>query len=86
MSKKQEVITFKADQALREALEGIPNRSEFIRNAVLLALDSVCPVCGGSGILSACQRKHWIDFSKTHTLEECRECNEVRLVCPAMSD
>ena len=35
---KQEIITFKTDQKFAEALEGIPNRSAFIRTAVLAAL------------------------------------------------
>ena len=33
-SKKQDVITFKVDESLREALEQVPNRSEFIRSAI----------------------------------------------------
>ena len=36
--KKQEIITFKVDEALRRALQGVQNRSEFIRAAILAAL------------------------------------------------
>lgn len=79
--KKQELITFKVDSSLSEALRGIPNRSEFIRHAILVALDNVCPLCAGSGILSSNQRKHWEHFSNHHKLEECEECHEVHLVC-----
>ena len=46
--KKQEIITFKADEPLLEAMDGITNRSEFIRAAILSALDSVCPLCKGT--------------------------------------
>jgi len=79
--KKQEIITFKADNSLLEAMKGIPNRSEFIRAAVLAALESVCPVCGGTGILTPDQRKHWEAFSADHSLEQCDECREFHLVC-----
>ena len=60
--KKQEIITFKVDEALRRAMQGVQNRSEFIRAAILAALDSVCPLCKGSGILTPDQRKHWETF------------------------
>ncbi len=43
MGGKQQIITFKAEEALVEAMEDIPNRSEFIRSAILAALDGVCP-------------------------------------------
>ncbi len=78
---KREIITFKADGAFVDALEGIPNRSEFIRAAVLSALNSACPLCRGTGILTPNQKKHWEEFSTRHSVERCDECNEIRLVC-----
>lgn len=79
--KKQEVITFKADEALAEAMAGIPNRSDFIRKAVLAALDGSCPLCKGTGILTPAQRRHWRSFAVTHSVRECDECHERYLVC-----
>ncbi len=61
--KKQEIITFKVDESLSEAMRGIQNRSEFIRAAILTALDSTCPLCKGSGILTPEQRRHWDSFA-----------------------
>ena len=78
---KQEIVTFKVDQTLLDALKGIPNRSEFIRTAILNALGSVCPLCKGTGILTPNQRSHWDVFSADHLIEECDECHEFRLVC-----
>jgi hypothetical protein len=82
-SKKQEIISFKVDAALAQALQAVPNRSEFIRSAVLTALDSVCPLCGGTGILTTDQRAHWRRFAITHELVECNDCHAFHLVCPA---
>ena len=79
--KKPELITFKVDSSFAEALRGIPNRSEFIRSAILTALDNICPVCSGTGILTSDQRKHWEQFTDHHTLEECGECHATHLVC-----
>jgi hypothetical protein len=81
--RKREIITFEADEPLRKAMYGIPNRSEFIRAAILSALDSVCPLCKGSGILTADQRKHWVEFAEHHALAECQDCHAVHLVCDA---
>jgi hypothetical protein len=78
---KETVITFKADASLLAALRTIPNRSEFIRAAILGALDSYCPLCGGSGVLTPNQKAHWDSFTKHHPLRECDDCHEVHLVC-----
>ena len=79
--KKQEVITFKVDAALNEAMEGIPNRSAFIRSAILAALESTCPLCRGTGVLSVEQLGHWREFSKNHSVEKCEDCHSFHIVC-----
>jgi len=58
---KDEIVTFKADRSLLEAMRGIPNRSAFIRQAILAALDSACPLCRGTGVLTPDQRRHWAE-------------------------
>ena len=79
---KQQIVTFKAEEALVEAMD-IPNRSEFIRSAILAALEGVCPFCHGTGVLNPHQRRHWEEFSRTHSIEQCEECDEGKLVCAA---
>jgi len=78
---KEAIITFKVDATLSEAMKGVANRSEFIRSAVLAALDSTCPLCSGSGVLTPNQMRHWQEFAVSHAFEECRDCHEFRLVC-----
>ena len=81
MMKKQSIITFKVDDELLQIIRDIPNRSAFIRSAILDALGSVCPLCNGSGMLSKKQKQHWDDFSADHHIRSCDECNENILVC-----
>ncbi len=81
--RKQEIITFKVDDALWDAMQGIPNRSEFIRAAILRALDNACPLCRGTGSLTPDQRRHWERFAETHRVKECGDCHAVHLVCVA---
>ena len=78
---KGEVITFKVDEAMSEALSAISNRSNFIRNAVLTALGNVCPLCNGAGTMSVSQRDHWNEFARHHHLQTCTSCNDAHLVC-----
>lgn len=80
-SRKEEIITFKVDHALAEELRHMPNRSDFIRQAVLRAMENVCPLCGGTGVLTASQMDHWHEFERHHHLEECETCHEAHLVC-----
>ncbi len=81
MKKKEEVVTFKVDDSLFQAMKGISNRSEFIRTAILNALNSTCPLCKGTGILTPEQKKHWDAFAKKHSVEKCESCNAIHLVC-----
>jgi hypothetical protein len=78
---KQEIIAVRADATLIEAMKGIPNRSEFIREAILAALNNTCPFCQGSGIMTPNQRKHWDELAEDHTFVECDDCGEPKLAC-----
>lgn len=78
---KSDIITFKASEGLVEALSRVPNRSEFIRSALLAALENTCPLCQGAGFLSPQQRNHLTEFMGDHQIEECTDCHEVHLVC-----
>ena len=75
------VVSFKVSRSFLEAMKGVPNRSEFIRAAVLTALDSACPLCKGTGILTPNQKRHWQTFARDHSLQECQDCHELRLIC-----
>lgn len=81
MSAKQETITFKADSELARLLSIMPNKSEFIRHAILNAMESTCPLCQGSGIITPQQKEHWDEFMKHHHLERCENCDAVHIVC-----
>jgi hypothetical protein len=78
---QKEIITFKVDEAIKSAMNGIENRSDFIRSAILTALNNICPLCHGNGHLTAHQQKHWDDFNKNHPLTECNQCNARHFSC-----
>jgi hypothetical protein len=78
---KPSIVTFKVEPSLMESLRGIPNRSAFIRTAILAALDNMCPLCQGTGILTPEQKSHWDTFAADHAVRECDKCHEWHLVC-----
>lgn len=82
-ARKEEIITFKVDHALAEELRNVPNRSAFIRQALLRALENACPLCGGAGVLSPKQMEHWEEFTAQHHMTQCATCHESHLVCDA---
>jgi hypothetical protein len=81
--RKQEIISFKVDETLAHALEGIENRSEFIRSAILTALRNTCPLCMGTGMLTPDQYRHWSSFTQSHSIKECGTCHAFHIVCGA---
>ena len=81
MKKKDSVITLKVNEDLLDVIKHIPNRSEFIRAAIMAALDSICPLCNGTGMLTPKQKEHWEDFSQNHAVKQCDDCNEFFLAC-----
>jgi len=76
--RKEEIITFKVDEGLSRLLSVIPNRSNFIRNAILMAVENICPLCQGTGVMTPDQRDR---FSQNHKLQECTDCHAVHLTC-----
>ncbi len=78
---KIETITFKVDSNLAKFLKEIPNKSEFIRNAILKSMDNVCPLCNGFGFLTDSQLEHWKNFEKHHYVKKCEKCNEKYMAC-----
>ena len=79
--KKTAVITFKAEDELLAALEKVPNKSQFIRAAVLNALAETCPLCGGAGFLNERQLKHWKSFERSHRIHRCGRCSGLEIEC-----
>ncbi len=48
---KPVVITFRADQHLADLLAQLPDKSAFIRKAILSHFYQACPICKGRGVV-----------------------------------
>jgi hypothetical protein len=47
---KPVLVAVKVDAETAAVLDTLPNKSEFIRDAVRARLDELCPLCGGTGL------------------------------------
>lgn len=56
---KSVVVTFRVDAHLAEALERIPDKSAFIRDALQQSLHETCPACNGVGRVD-CEAAQWL--------------------------
>ncbi|MSR31427.1 MAG: hypothetical protein EXR99_07975 [Gemmataceae bacterium] len=51
-SPKTAVVAFKVEKELADLLNGLPNKSAFIRKAIASQLGVACPLCKGAGVVS----------------------------------
>ena len=82
---KTDLITFKVEPSLAKLINRMQNKSEFIRQSILSSLQSTCPLCQGTGVLTVSQRDHWKEFAAHHAVRRCPKCDAVHLSCEAGS-
>jgi len=63
---KPKQVSFAVDEELAEFLVQLPNRSDFIRGAVLAALRMRCPLCRGSGLVGIGIGEHYVAVLSCH--------------------
>ena len=56
---KTQVVAFKVEEDLAEFLNKLPNKSEFIRKAVVAQFGMTCPLCTGSGVVARGLHNHY---------------------------
>ena len=56
---KTAVVAFKVEEELAEFLNKLPNKSAFIRKAIVAQLSMACPVCRGTGVLPKGLHDHY---------------------------
>ncbi len=56
---KAVVVTFRVDRHLAEALDRLPDKSAFIREALRRSFHESCPACGGEGRVD-CDAAEWL--------------------------
>jgi len=71
---KQRIVTFKVEEELAGFLDSMPNKSDFIRKALLSALMEPCPVCDGKGSVPRSLRADLRKIFERHDFVPCSYC------------
>ena len=73
-SQKSQIVAFKVEQELAEFLDRLPNKSEFIRRAILAQFGMTCPLCTGSGVVPRGVHDHYKPVITGHDHRPCDKC------------
>jgi hypothetical protein len=71
---KSQIVAFKVEEELAEFLDKLPNKSEFIRRAILAQFGMTCPLCAGSGVVPRGIHDHFKPVIGTENHRPCEKC------------
>lgn len=73
---KPRLVAFKAEDSLADLLDRLPNKSEFIRRAILTQLGGTCPLCMGAGVVPTGIVQHFAPIIETNRTCHCCTCGK----------
>ena len=71
---KKNIVAFKVEDDLAEFLNNLPNKSDFIRKAILAQFGMTCPLCAGSGVVPRGLHEHFKPVIEGHAHRACEKC------------
>lgn len=71
---KSQIVAFKVEDELAEFLDKLPNKSEFIRKAILAQFGMTCPLCTGTGVVDKGIHDHFEKVIVANTTRPCDKC------------
>ena len=71
---KSQIVAFKVEEELAEFLDKLPNKSEFIRKAILAQFKMTCPLCVGSGVVARGLHDHYKPVIAANNTRPCDKC------------
>lgn len=75
-SPKPKVVAFKVEEELAEILDNLPNKSAFIRKAIVAQLGMACPLCNGSGVVPRGLHDHYTAMLGRLNSRACDSCGD----------
>jgi hypothetical protein len=71
---KSEIVAFKVEEDLAQFLNNLPNKSDFIRKAILAQFGMTCPLCTGTGVVPRGIHDHYKPVIEHHNEKGCERC------------
>ena len=84
-SQKKQIVAFKVEDELADFLDKLPNKSEFIRKAILAQFGMTCPLCTGSGVVPRGIHDHYKPVIAGHNHRPCEKC-KAEVAVPLTAD
>src|SRR4051794_36492495 len=79
---KSEIVAFKVEEELAEFLNKLPNKSAFIRKAIVAQLGMACPLCTGAGVVPRGIHEHYAPILSKNNVRKCDGCGD-KITLPA---
>ncbi|VTR98263.1 hypothetical protein [Tuwongella immobilis] len=76
-SPKTQIVAFKVEEELAQFLDKLPNKSEFIRKAIIAQFGMTCPLCTGTGVLPRGLHNHFSPVLAANRNRACDRCQTV---------
>lgn len=73
-STKSKIVAFKVEEELAEFLNNLPNKSDFIRKAILSQFGMTCPLCTGTGVVPRGLHDHYKPVIAEQNKRPCEKC------------
>lgn len=73
---KDRVVAFKVEQELANLLDKLPNKSAFIRKAIIAQLSMACPLCNGRGTVPRGVHDHYAPVLLRFNTRPCDGCGD----------
>lgn len=77
-TQKSEIVAFKVEEDIAEFLNRLPNKSDFIRKAIIAQFGMTCPLCTGSGVVPRGLHTHFAPILAEHRDRPCDRCKSVQ--------
>jgi hypothetical protein len=77
---KSQIVAFKVEEKLAEFLNQLPNKSLFIRKAIVAQLGMACPLCRGSGVTLPGLHDHYAQVLTTNNKRPCDACGQKMVI------
>ncbi|QEL19025.1 hypothetical protein [Limnoglobus roseus] len=71
---KSQIVAFKVEEELAEFLDNLPNKSDFIRKAILAQFGMTCPLCVGTGVVARGVHDHFKPVIEHQNQKPCEKC------------
>jgi hypothetical protein len=71
---KTEIVAFKVEEDLAVFLNKLPNKSDFIRKAIIAQFGMSCPLCSGSGVIARGLHNHYKPVIAANGKRPCDKC------------